>query len=196
MAPRRASHALRRLALALVFGGLATAASTQQAAAPSAIVVIDPERVFDDSAFGRRVEAEIDTRSATLAEENAGITAELTAEEQALTDRRPTMEVAAFRELARAFDARVRAVREEQDAKLRAVTRLREDASQTFFALVADELTGLARERGAVVVLDGRTVFLATPGVDITDAAVARIDAVIGDGSALPLAPADPLVTP
>jgi hypothetical protein len=44
-------------------------------------------------------------------------------------------------------------------------------------------LGDLMLERGAVAVLDQRIVFLSHSSVDMTAAAVARIDAVLGDGS-------------
>jgi hypothetical protein len=44
-------------------------------------------------------------------------------------------------------------------------------------------LGDLMREAGAVAIFDQKTVILSLRGVDITDAAIARIDAVLGDGS-------------
>ena len=48
------------------------------------------------------------------------------------------------------------------------------------------------REAGAVVILEKRSLFLSADVIDITDAAIARIDAEIGDGSEASEAPAQP----
>ena len=51
-----------------------------------------------------------------------------------------------------------------------------------FFSRVAAVLLDIMRERGAVAILDQRVVFLSSDVIDITELAVARIDAAIGDG--------------
>ncbi len=148
----------------------------------SVILFIDPERLFAESTWGRRALAEVEALSDDLATENRRIEARLTAEEQALTDRRPEMEIDAFRAAARDFDARVRAIRAEQDAKVRDVTRMDAAARQTFFRAATGPLRGLAARLGAAAIMDRRAVFLTVGDVDMTDAAIAEVDAVLGDG--------------
>ena len=53
---------------------------------PAPFLTLDQDRLFSESAFGKRVAAELDSRSQALATENREIEAELYAEEQALTD--------------------------------------------------------------------------------------------------------------
>ena len=57
----------------------------------SPVLTIDSERMFRESAFGRRVSAEIEARSIELAAENREIEAALEAEERELTEQRPDM---------------------------------------------------------------------------------------------------------
>ena len=57
---------------------------------------------------------------------------------------------------------------------------VRETMRQEFFAEVADIIAGIVRERGAIIVLDRREVFLSADGIDITDEAIARVNA-LGD---------------
>ena len=147
------------------------------------IVVVDQERLFDNSQYGQRVLAEIDDRSTALAAENREIEAELTAEEGELTEIRKTASRDAFRDMATAFDERVSAIRAEQDAKLRAVSRLRDEARQTFYGLIGDVLRDILSERGALVLLDRRAVLSTVDAADITAQAIQRIDDEIGDGS-------------
>jgi len=150
--------------------------------AQSAVLTIDTERLFADSLFGRRVADDYRAATEALAAENRRIEAELTAEEQALTDRRPAMDPDAFRAEADAFDARVQAIRGEQDAKERALQDRLTAGRDAFLAAAAPVLGDLMRGAGASVILDRRSVFLALGAVDVTEEAIATIDAAIGTG--------------
>lgn len=151
-----------------------------------AILTIDPDRLFAETAFGERVLRSIEERSTILARENRRIEAELIAEERALTEQRATLSVAEFRALADSFDEKVQRLREEQDAKTREIQGLRESERQRFLGEIAPILSGLIRERGASIVMDRRSVFLSASRVDITDDAITVIDQELGDGTTLP----------
>ncbi len=178
-----------RLALpaALALGlGFAPAAAQDRMVVPSPVLTIDQEALFERSAFGRRAQAEFETASSALAAENRRIEAELEAEERQLTEERPGMDPAAFRELAASFDARVVEIRRTQDQKARDLGRLPEEARQEFFRAAIPTLTELVRERGAVAILDSRAVILSAEAIDITEDAIRRIDAELGDGTVSP----------
>jgi Skp family chaperone for outer membrane proteins len=149
----------------------------------SPILTVEAERLFVQSQFGQRIAREIEAESAVLAAENRRIEAELTAEEQDLTERRATMEPEAFRALADAFDAKVQDIRRTQDAKTRALNQRREADRVAFLQAAAPVLERLMREAGAAVILERGSVFLSLNATDITEEAVARIDAAIGDGA-------------
>ncbi len=152
----------------------------------SPVLVIDTERVFADSLFGQRVAADVQRDSAALVDENRRIEAALTEEERCLTLRRPTMVAADFRAEADAFDERVQGIRRAQDAKERALQEVVVAGRDQFLLVIRPILGQLMQEANAAVILDRRTVFLAVGSIDITDQAIARIDAVIADGTALP----------
>jgi Skp family chaperone for outer membrane proteins len=176
--------------LALVMAAVAGSATAQDTTQPvqmgqvqSAILTIDTERLFGESAFGLRITAELQAATEALGEENRRIEAALTAEEQSLTERRPTMTPEAFRAEADAFDERVQGIRTAQDAKERALEDGVTEGRDQFLAVAAPVLGQMMRDAGAAVILDRRTVFLALSAVDITDEAIAAIDEAIGDGS-------------
>lgn len=181
---------LRRRALAALLAGVlsATAAPAQDGAAPvaSPVLTVDQEALFARSAYGQRVQTDFEAASAELAAENRRIEAELEAEERRLTEQRPGMDPAAFRQMAAAFDARVVEIRRTQDQKARDLSRTPEEARQQFYRVALPVLTALVRERGGVVILDSRAVLLAAESIDITDEAIRRIDAELGDGAGLP----------
>ncbi|MEM9797062.1 MAG: OmpH family outer membrane protein [Pseudomonadota bacterium] len=185
---------------------LAGWAGAQEAApaAPQAprtpVVVLDRDALYGQSLFGQRITRDVDAALRALAAENRRIEAELEAEEQALTDRRPDMDPDAFRDLARDFDERVTEIRRTQDDKERAIAQQSERAQAVFFEEANPILIELVRELGALVILDRRVVIASSEQVDITRQARERIDARLGEGDILqdgpdrrpdPVAPGD-----
>lgn len=158
----------------------------------SEILVIDFERVFAESAFGRRVNEEIERDGRAIAAENRKIEAELIEEERRLTELRPTLAPDAFRELADAFDAKVQRLRNEQDAKARALGTRTDEAQRRFLTVAQPVLEGLLNEAGASLILERRTVLVAADSIDITDRAIERIDVQIGSGAPDGPAPPEP----
>ncbi|NKX46001.1 OmpH family outer membrane protein [Roseicyclus persicicus] len=203
---------LLRLAV-LILAGSATAAPAQDIGQPppppsptdlpvaatppvAAIVVLNQERLLSQSLYGQRIQREVEAAGAALAAENRRIEAQLTEEELTLTERRGTMTAEAFRPLAEEFDTRVEGIRAAQEAKSRALQAQAEAAQARFFELAFPVLIEILRARGASVVLDNRMVLLSAEGTDITDLAIARVDAAIGEGGEAPLIDLDGTQTP
>ncbi len=160
--------------------------AAQQLGVPqSSVVTLSSERLFAESAFGQRVLREIEAEGVLLGEENERIVAELSREEKVLTEQRATMTAEEFRPLADAFDEKVQSHREGQRAKLDVLARRSEEARQMFLELARPVLIDLLRESGASIIIERSSVFLSSDRTDITDAAIARINAAIGDGSAV-----------
>ncbi len=186
---------LRGLILAVLFAtGLGLGWSGQSSAQtasdpPQAILTIDPERLFADSLFGERVVAEIAADTEKLQKEFQRLEADLTAEEKDITEKRATMAPKDFRILADAFDAKVQEIRRTQDAKARELEGRLDQERAAYLNLILPILGELMNERGAAVVLDNRMVFAVASGVDITDEALQRIDATLGDGKTQDAAP-------
>ena len=175
------------LALALA-AGTAGQSVAQDAPPPAAaslqtpILTIDQDRLSGETLWGKRVAQRIETASAALAAENRRIEAELTAEEKALTDKRPAMPAEEFRKLADDFDARVTEFRQTQDGKARFIGRIHDAERQAFFAAALPVMAEVLRGHGAVAVLDSRAIFLSADAIDATEEMIARIDAEIGEG--------------
>ena len=174
----------RRTALAGLMAWIA-APLAAQGVPQGAVAVLDRAGLFARSAFGRRILAEIEAETTELAAENRRIESELDAEERDLTEQRPELSADAFRSLAQEFDTRVEGIRQAQDAKARAIQTKSERAQQAFGERVTPILRALTQETGALVVLDRRLVIASADGIDITQAAVARIDDEIGEGEGL-----------
>lgn len=182
----RPGHGLRgavaTLAAAVLLLALVWTPAPAQGPAPLAVATLDQEALFLDSAFGRRVTRELERDRDALSAENRAIEADLIDEERALIDRRAELPPAEFAPLAEAFDTKVERIRMEQDRKGRALQLQFEEARQRFLSEIGPVLTDLLRARGAQVLLDRAAVLIAVEGVDITAAAIAAIDARLGDG--------------
>lgn len=157
----------------------------QEGAGPSVvspILTIDSERLFLESAFGQRVAQQAEAKLSELGLENRQIEADLEAEEQALTDRRPTLTPAEFRTLADAFDTKVQQTRATQAAKARTINETLDADRDRFLNAAAPILERLMRQAGAAVILDRRAVFVSASAVEITEEAIEALDASLGTG--------------
>ncbi len=151
------------------------------------IAILDQERLFTESEFGLRLQRELEQASNALAAENRELEAALLAEEQELTDLRATMDPAAFQEVAAEFDQRVEEIRSAQEARLRDINAVADEAQLVFLQLTTPVLEQVLIDRGAAAVLDSRAVIYAIEGTDITEAALDRINTVLGDGGDIPI---------
>lgn len=177
---------LLRIAVVLVAlastGAVAQSQALTQPGVRGEILTIESDRLFSESAFGQRVVRDIEAQQSILLAENRKIEAELTAEEKRLTDLRKEMTPEDFRAVADAFATRVQEIRQAQDAKARAIAEMREQQQAAFIQAADPILFALMQEAGASVILERRAVFYSTEAVDITNRAIERLNAMIGDG--------------
>jgi Skp family chaperone for outer membrane proteins len=181
--------------LVLALSAPASVVFAQEKQAPSAVLTIDPERLFADSQFGKAALARLEAEQAALLTENKKLEAALEAEEKDLTLQRPTLPAAEFRVLADAFDSKAEEIRAARLAKSRSLTSKRDEDRQKFLSAVVPILGNLMGEMGGLVILDKKTVFLSFDRVDVTDVAIARIDSQL-DSDLQPKPPVTPVPEP
>lgn len=153
-----------------------------QAAPSAAILTLDQEALYRESLWGKRAQADLEARSRAISAENDRIAAQLEAEDDALTALRATLPEDEFRRRADAFDAKVQKVRQDRDQAGRDLLASADTDRTAFLNAALPVLTDLMRERGAVALLDRRTVLLSIDQIDVTAALIARIDAALGEG--------------
>lgn len=164
----------------IAVGGAAPVQAQSVGVVQSDILVVDPERLYEETRLGQAITAQLQQEREDLIALNRKLEAELEAEELALTEQRDTTSPEEFRDLADAFDERVQRIRADSQRRVREHERNRERAPLDFMRQVEPVLVELMREAGAAVVMDRRTVLLQADVVDITSAAVQRIDATLG----------------
>ncbi len=177
--------------VALLALALAVPAAAQEFSlgSGSQVRTLDQERMFQDSRFGQRVTRELEEASRRLAEENRRLEAALAAEERELAQRRGELEADEFRDLADAFDEQVSRIRRDQEEKSRVISRRGEAEQQHFFEAAVPVLRDLLERSGAAVILDTRAVIISSRRIDITDEAIAALDAALGSGPATDVPP-------
>lgn len=170
------------LVLAIYGAGVrAQEVTVQPPQAPAQVLLIDQDRLFSGSVFGQAVGGVIDRVGRDLSAQNREIEDVLTQEEQRLTELRSSLSIEDFRLRAAEFDARVVEIRSEQDAKNRALGAYAEAARQRFLEIMGPILIDLVQRSGSEVLMDRRAVIFARDDIDITDEAIAAIDAALAD---------------
>ena len=187
---------MRYFLVSLLMSAFASTAGAQQLSDPSvfdiptaqiapSIVTVDVDGLFTQSQFGRRIgQLYTDGREA-LALENRRIAGALRDEELTLAQQRPDMEPDVFLAEAEAFDDKAQGIRRAQDAKERDLEETLTNGREQFLEAARPILGQLMVDRGAFAILDRRSVLLSLGSLDVTEAALERIDTAIGDGSQL-----------
>lgn len=159
--------------------------------APAPLLMLDQDRLFLESDFGRAVAERERAATQALEQENRRIEAELVTEEQALTEQRATLSAQDFSARAEAFDAKVERIRGEQDAKARRLSERRDEDRKEFLKVAIPVLGELLGDKGASAILDKGLVILSLSAIDITDEAIARVNAALAK-SQVPATPPTP----
>lgn len=168
---------------------------------PSTILTLDQEALFSRSQFGQTLRAAIAKEFSVVEAETRRIDAELEVEERDLTQKRATMPADQFRQLADAFDTKVKNLRIEREAAATAL-RDKEAAARLQFVDTVKQIIGdYMVQRGATAIVDKKVIIVQLSSIDITADIVALIDQKLGDGTAVPVTPpptppASPPATP
>lgn len=158
-------------------------AAQQQPSTPPQVLIIDSERLYFETLYGRRLARDLAAQAAEVQAENDRIVETLTEEERSLTLRRPGMTPEEFRAEADAFDEKVQEVRRARDAKNTELQTTNAAARAEFEERVQGIVANVMLERGALMVMEQRNVVLSVRSANITDDVIVRIDAALGDGT-------------
>lgn len=148
----------------------------------SPVLAVDQERLFTGSAWGKRAIAELEEAGNTIAAENERLAAQLSQEEADLTEQRKTLDAAEFRKRAEAFDARATEVRRDRAQAVQDLNDRAEADRNAFYQAALPVMGEMMKARGAVAVLDRRTLFVSLDAIDITGDLIAELDKVLGEG--------------
>lgn len=178
---------------------LAHASANAQQTTP--ILIVDQERLFEESLWGKRSAEVLEAESRAIISENQRLDKELSKDEAELSRLRKTLDETSFRERAEEFDARATQIRRERAIAVQDLSARIEADQSAFYQAAAPFLREVMLRYHAVAVLDRRSVLDAVEAIDITDELITELDARIGEGpltlpSPLNEPPANPSATP
>ncbi|MEM8788921.1 MAG: OmpH family outer membrane protein [Pseudomonadota bacterium] len=156
------------------------------------ILILDQDRIFGESDYGRALQAQDQQEADALRAEGQALERAFEAEEIALTERREALAPEAFRELADAFDAKVVATREAQEQKRDALVARSEQRRRDFFQEVGPILLNILEQTGASILVDERSVLVSKQDLNITEEVIKRLDAAFAAGQLRMPAPTPP----
>lgn len=168
---------MRRKLCAMFLAGALALAPAASFAQQASFRILDEDRLFRESLLGQEILSDIRAAEQALEEENQRISDQLANEERALTEARAQLSPEEFRTRADAFDQRVEAIRAERNQRSVELGRFSEAEARRFFDTVLPVLTGMMDEEGLVALLKPDTLILGSDWLDVTDAAIERLDA-------------------
>ena len=147
----------------------------------STIFTVDMNKLLKLSNFGKDIVYRNNLARLSLQNENEALKAELLLEEKALSDLRKELSVDDFRVKAIEFDKKVTIIRAEQSKKEDILVNNIRQEEANFYKNIYPLLYELLSDRGGLVLMDQRNVFLWDSSIDLTDEAIVVIDKVFGE---------------
>lgn len=139
--------------------------------------ILDQDRFLRGSQLGQQILARVRAAEARLQADNQTLFDQLAAEERALTEARATLSAEEFRAQADAFDARVETIRMQRAQISQQLSQWSEGEAQRFYDAALPVLVQLMNDEGILALFRPETVILGSDILDMTDAAIARLDA-------------------
>ena len=160
----------------LLFGLLWALLAAPVAAQETSILLVDLDRAYETSLFGKSMRAQFRQNNQALAAENALILNALKDEELQLTEERAALSAEEFAAAAAAFDEKVQEIRNVRLEKIRQVDEQFKNLRPLFFQRIEPLFDLVMREFKATVILEKSSVLRSIEGIDITDLLVERVD--------------------
>jgi Skp family chaperone for outer membrane proteins len=147
------------------------------------VLTIDWLAFLRETQYGRRLAAEFQAEKDALQAEWDRIELELLQEEEELVRQRQIVSAEEFRNLSKAFDQKVVAVRREQRERRAELPEKEMAYSRALLQAAGPILFELVQQNGASVLIDKRNVLVNLSSVDVTRQAIQEMDRRIGDGT-------------
>ncbi|RJE81338.1 OmpH family outer membrane protein [Paracoccus sp. JM45] len=165
-----------------------TTPGTQADLVTAPILTLDQDMLYLSSDWGTRAQTQLEAEGDVIAAENERLTQLLSSEEARLTEQRSTLPPAEFRTLAENFDLRATEVRRERAQAVQQLNSWAEADRSAFFRAALPIMGQVMQDRGAVAVLDRRTLFVSLDAIDVTSDLIEVLNTELGDGKgAVPL---------
>ena len=173
--------------VALAVASSAFAQAAPQAAAPAishgpalaGVCVFSSQRAVGTSLVGKAVDARLKTIVAQVTAELTAERSTLDAEAKALDAKRSTLDQGALEQQAAALQVRANAWQRKGQQRQSEVQATEQKQLQRVYQEMDPAIRQVYQQRTCSMLLDRESVLLGNPGMDITDAVVAALDARI-----------------
>lgn len=146
------------------------------AAQETSILVVDLDRAYEISIFGKSMREQFRKDNQDVAAENTLILNALKDEELQLTEDRATLSAEDFSAAAAAFDAKVQKIRSARLEKIRQVDEQFKGLKPQFFKRIEPFFDLIMQQFNATVILEKSSILRSIEGIDITELLVERVD--------------------
>lgn len=173
----RLAASLLSLALCLTAAAPSRAQTAEADAPDSPIVVVSLDKIRAESLAAKSIEQQTAKIRDELRNRFEERRQALAAEEKALVALRATMEPDAFEARAARFEQQVRELKKDRRDQSLALRHSLRIANEQMDRVLQPILAELMAERRAVIMIDNRDVVIGAVSLDVTQAAINRLDA-------------------
>ena len=175
MAQMKNTMALGLLAVCTLVLSSITGAVAQETP-PARIIVIDYQRVSNESLVGQDIAGQMESNRVDLEKRVQSLNDDLTGEEENLRAQRNIMSQEAFEERLRAFQQKQQGARAELNQLTQASRRAIQQANIEVQRSLRPIVKQIMDEKGATLVLDKNIVAQHASGLDVTTEVIERLD--------------------
>ena len=152
-------------------------------AGSNGILVVDLDRAYNSSKFGKLIRKKFELENQSFNEENDAILDSLKREEIKLTKERESLSPENFSKAARAFDKKAVAIRAVRLEKIRLVDKKFQELKPLFYNQIRPIIEKIMREYDASIILEKNSVIWSLASIDITSLIVERVDKAFMDAN-------------
>lgn len=157
--------------------GQVSVAQSSDTIVRSSILVIDPDRLFEETLLWDSIQAEFEKSRQAFFDENVKLIEALEIEEAQLAEQRNSLPADQFKVLADEFDTRAQDIRAARDAKQIALQQELAGLRVEFLNSIIPIMRTIMLERGAGGIMRKDQLFLNFDAIDVTDEAIKQINA-------------------
>lgn len=152
-------------------------------AGSNGILVVDLDRAYKSSKFGKLIRKNFELENQSFNEENDAILDSLKREEIKLTKERASLSPENFSKAAKAFDKKAVAIRAVRLEKIRLVDKKFQELKPLFYNQIRPIIEKIMREYDASIILEKNSVIWSLASIDITSLIVERVDKAFMDAN-------------
>jgi len=162
--------------LGALIAGTVSMPATVRAAPPVTVIVVDTQRVLEESKAGKSFQAQMREKIQTYQKGISQQDQQFYSERQDLERQRSILAQDAFQAKAKDFEQRIGDASKKAQDSQKEIAQGENQARGKIAAATEEVVQELAKERSATLVLAKQTVIFFDPAYDVTDETIKRLD--------------------